>query len=46
MTPRVGQIAPDFELSSTQHKEKVKLSDYRGKKNILLAFYPLAFTPG
>jgi hypothetical protein len=46
MAPEVGQQAPDFRLSSTLHKEKVQLSDYRGKKTILLAFYPLAFTPG
>jgi len=39
-----GQAAPDFELRS--HKGgTVKLSDFRGKKNIVLAFHPLAFTP-
>lgn len=38
--------APEFILSSTLHKEKVKLSDYKKNKNILLAFFPLAFTPG
>jgi peroxiredoxin len=42
----VGQEAPDFELTSTKHKDKAKLSDYRGRKNVLLAFFPLAFTPG
>src|SRR6188508_3094085 len=40
----VGQEAPDFELRS--HKGgTVKLSDFRGKKNVVLAFHPLAFTP-
>jgi len=39
-----GQEAPDFELRS--HKGgTVKLSDFRGKKNVVLAFHPLAFTP-
>lgn len=40
----VGDQAPDFELDSTSG-QKVKLSDYQGKKNVLLAFYPLDFTP-
>ena len=39
-----GQEAPDFELRS--HKGgAMKLSDFRGKKNVVLAFHPLAFTP-
>jgi peroxiredoxin len=39
-----GEHAPDFELRS--HKGgTVKLSDFRGKKNVVLAFHPLAFTP-
>ena len=42
--PRVGDEAPDFTLMSHLDKE-VRLSDYRGKKNVVLAFYPLAFTP-
>lgn len=40
----VGDIAPDFELED-QGGKKVKLSQYRGKKNILLAFFPFAFSP-
>lgn len=44
--PEVGEMAPDFELASHLHKDKkVKLSDFRGKRNVVLAFYPLAWTP-
>jgi mycoredoxin-dependent peroxiredoxin len=39
-----GDAAPDFTLPSTVG-EKVTLSDYRGKKNVLLLFYPLDFSP-
>jgi cytochrome oxidase Cu insertion factor (SCO1/SenC/PrrC family) len=42
---KVGDSAPDFELQSTQGK-KIKLSDYRGKKNVVVAFFPAAFTGG
>jgi cytochrome oxidase Cu insertion factor (SCO1/SenC/PrrC family) len=42
---KVGDMAPDFKLTDTTGKE-VKLSDYRGKKNVVLAFYVLAFTGG
>ncbi len=40
----VGDIAPDFELED-QNGKKVRLSQFRGKKNILLAFFPFAFSP-
>ena len=40
----VGQPAPDFEAESTMGA--VKLSDYLGKKNVLLAFYFKDFTGG
>ena len=44
--PEVGEMAPDFELGSQLEKgKKVKLSDFRGKNNVVLAFYPLAWTP-
>jgi hypothetical protein len=46
--PKVGDTAPDFSLKyfdGTDLKE-VKLSDYRGKKNVVLAFYIFAFTGG
>ena len=42
---KVGDAAPDFSLLSNKW-EQVKLSDYRGKKNVILAFYVLAFTEG
>ena len=42
---KVGDPAPDFTLPSTTG-EKVKLSDFKGKKNVVLAFYVLAFTGG
>ena len=42
---KVGDMAPDFSLLSDKW-EQVKLSDYRGKKNVILAFYVLAFTGG
>lgn len=42
---KVGQEAPDFALTDTQGKE-VKLSDFKDKKNVVLAFYVLAFTGG
>src|SRR5919198_1416919 len=48
----VGEEAPDFELQATGDgagkggpKKKVRLSSYRGKKNVVLAFFPAAFTP-
>ncbi|MBH0158753.1 redoxin domain-containing protein [Fictibacillus sp. 5RED26] len=40
-----GDVAPDFTLPSTLKKD-ISLSDYKGKKNVLVAFYPLDFTPG
>jgi cytochrome oxidase Cu insertion factor (SCO1/SenC/PrrC family) len=42
---KIGDAAPDFELTDTTGK-KVKLSDFKGKKNVALAFYVLAFTGG
>ena len=40
----VGQPAPDFRLP-TDNGETVELSQYRDKKNVVLVFYPLAWTP-
>jgi cytochrome oxidase Cu insertion factor (SCO1/SenC/PrrC family) len=42
---KVGDRAPDFALTDTEG-QTVKLSDFRGKKNVVLAFYVLAFTGG
>jgi peroxiredoxin len=44
MEIRVGMEAPDFELES-QANDRVRLSEYRGKHNVLIAFFPLAWTP-
>jgi len=43
MTVEVGGVAPDFELKD-QHGTPVKLSDFRGRKDVVLVFYPLAFS--
>lgn len=43
MAIEVGTQAPDFELKN-QHGELVRLSDFRGEKNVVLVFYPFAFT--
>ena len=43
MAVEVGQEAPDFELSD-QHGKPVRLSSFRGAKNVVLVFYPLAFS--
>ncbi len=49
---QVGDEAPDFELPATGDTagtggppKKIRLSQFRGKKNVVLAFYPAAFTP-
>jgi len=42
---KVGDTAPDFTLTDTEGQQ-VKLSDFRGKKSVVLAFYVLAFTGG
>ena len=48
----VGDAAPDFKLRATGDgagkggpAKEIALSDYRGKKNVVLAFVPAAFTP-
>lgn len=44
-TLKVGDEAPDFTLTATTGG-RVKLSDFRGKSNVVLAFFPAAFTGG
>ena len=47
-TLKVGDVAPDFTLPAakgTSDKGSVSLSEFRGKKNVVIAFYPFAFTP-
>ena len=41
---KVGDNAPDFTLKD-QDQQDVKLSEFRGKKNVVLAFYPLDWSP-
>ena len=43
MTLSIGSAAPDFELSD-QHGEKISLSSFKGKKNVVVLFIPFAFT--
>lgn len=47
---KIGALAPDFTLPAVITKPEVqrldvKLSDYRGRYNVVLAFHPFAFTP-
>ena len=43
MALAIGSMAPDFELVN-QHGQKVSLSSYQGKKNVVVIFYPFAFS--
>lgn len=43
--PGPGETAPDFSLAASNGKT-VKLADYLGKKKVVLAFFPKAFTGG
>jgi peroxiredoxin len=44
MAISVGAVAPDFVLKDQNQKE-VKLSDFRGQKNVVVVFYPLDWSP-
>jgi len=44
MTVATGQMAPEFTLKDQSMKE-VKLADFRGKKNVVIVFYPLDWSP-
>ena len=43
MALEVGSSAPDFKLKN-QHSEEVSLSSFKGKKNVVVLFYPFAFS--
>ena len=45
---KVGDAAPDFTISARMNTsgKDIKLSDFRGKKVVILAFFPAAFTGG
>jgi peroxiredoxin len=43
MTVKTGDRAPEFDLEVTR-RERVRLSDFRGRSNVLLVFHPFAFT--
>ncbi len=47
MPLKVGDAAPDFELPAVEGERefRVKLSDFRGKQHVVLAFHPLDWTP-
>lgn len=44
MAVRTGDAAPEFDLAIS-HLKRVRLSDFRGRSNVLLVFHPFAFTP-
>ena len=46
-SPKVGDLAPDFQIPGPQRgAPPTNLKDWQGKKNVLLMFFPGAFTPG
>jgi len=44
MSVRVGEPAPDFALRGTQSDDPVRLSAFKGRQNVVLLFFPLAWT--
>ncbi len=44
MTIGTGDQAPDFDLEAAEDEPRVRLQDFRGKRNVLLVFHPWAFT--
>jgi AhpC/TSA family len=46
LTLKVGDAAPDFTLRDQTFRNQVSLHDFKGKKNVALAFYIFAFTGG
>jgi peroxiredoxin len=47
MALKVGDWAPDFELPAVEGEQrlKIKLSDFRGNKHVVVSFHPLNWTP-
>ena len=47
MALKAGDAAPDFELAAVEGERrlKIKLSDFRGKKHVVVSFHPLDWTP-
>src|SRR5262249_30488418 len=46
-SPKVGDAAPDFQMpAATRGAPPSSLKDFQGKKNVLLMFFPAAFSPG
>jgi peroxiredoxin len=47
MALKVGDLAPDFELPAVEGDQRlnIKLSDFRGKKHVVVTFHPLNWTP-
>ena len=45
MAIATGDRAPEFDLEEAHDRPRVRLSDYRGRANVLLVFHPFAFTP-
>ena len=43
-TLQVGDQAPDFDLRGHRNRERVRLQDFRSRKNVVIAFYPLDWT--
>ena len=43
--PGPGEPAPDFQVAASDGRT-VKLADFKGKRTVVLAFFPKAFTPG
>jgi peroxiredoxin len=44
MALKIGQMAPDFTLPDHLGRT-IRLSNYRGQRNVVIAFFPLAWTP-
>jgi len=47
MALKVGEMAPDFELPAVEGEQRtrVRLSDYRGQKHVVVTFHPINWTP-